>query len=157
MRRIVYGLRPKALDELGLVGAVRQRVSTCGRRTARDARHVSAPAQLPDLPAAVEVAAYRVAVEAVTNVARHAGVTPREVWFASRTPPTCGFASRDARCLGRRRGSTASGCGRCASGVAGAGGVLRSSAGQEGAVVTADLPLGPGPATEGGGIGENRV
>jgi signal transduction histidine kinase len=34
--------------------------------------NVDAPAQLPELPAAVEVVAYRVAVEALTNVARHA-------------------------------------------------------------------------------------
>ena len=34
---------------------------------------IAATAPLPDLPAAVEVAAYRIAVEAMTNAARHAG------------------------------------------------------------------------------------
>ena len=82
IRRIVYGLRPKALDELGLVGAVRQQT---GRLLARDGKpfhvEISAP-ELSDLPAAVEVVAYRVTVEAVTNVARHAAVDRVEVAFA---------------------------------------------------------------------------
>lgn len=82
IRRIVYGLRPRALDELGLVAAVRQQTD---RLLARDGRpftvDVSAPA-LPQLPAAVEVVAYRVAVEAVTNVARHAAVDRADVRFA---------------------------------------------------------------------------
>lgn len=75
IRRIVDDLRPKALDELGLVAAVRQTAARL--RTPRSARlrlDVTAPAPLPDLPAAVEVVAYRVAVEAVTNIARHADV-----------------------------------------------------------------------------------
>lgn len=75
VRRIVYGLRPKALDELGLVAAIRQRVATLRVADGRGLRvAVTAPTQLPKLPAAVEVATYRVAVEAITNVARHAGV-----------------------------------------------------------------------------------
>jgi signal transduction histidine kinase len=87
VRRIVYGLRPRALDELGLVNAVRQRLE---RLHAADGRpfvvDVTAPGALPALSAAVEVAAYRVAVEAVTNVARHAGVAAACVRF--RLPET---------------------------------------------------------------------
>jgi signal transduction histidine kinase len=74
IRRLVEGLRPPALDEMGLVGAMSQRVAQL--RTAEGEPltvTVSAPEQLPPLPAAVEVAAFRIVVEAVTNVARHSG------------------------------------------------------------------------------------
>jgi two-component system NarL family sensor kinase len=65
VRRLVYGLRPPALDELGLVGALVEQASSLGAISVRGA--VSA-----ELPAAVEVAAYRIAVEAMTNAIRHA-------------------------------------------------------------------------------------
>jgi signal transduction histidine kinase len=66
IRRIVYDLRPPILDELGLVGAVREQALRLG------AADIDLPDTLPALPAAVEVAAYRIAVEALTNAARHA-------------------------------------------------------------------------------------
>ncbi len=65
VRRLVYGMRPPALDELGLAAAVRQAVADLPLEV-----HVDSPTEL-DLPAAVEVAAYRIAVEAVGNAARH--------------------------------------------------------------------------------------
>ena len=70
VRRLVEGLRPPALDELGLSGALEQ----AGARLAGDGLSVDVDvAPLPALPAAVEVALFRVAQEALTNVARHAG------------------------------------------------------------------------------------
>jgi signal transduction histidine kinase len=71
IRRLVYDLRPPALDELGLVSAIREHAA---RNVSADGLRVSveAPETLPPLPAAVEVAAYRIALEALTNVARHA-------------------------------------------------------------------------------------
>ncbi|MEV6192066.1 histidine kinase [Streptomyces sp. NPDC051920] len=79
IRRIVYGLRPRALDELGLVDAVRQRIAPlCAADDRALTVTIDAPPRLPPLPAAVEVAAYRVAVEAMTNIARHSdGTTAR--------------------------------------------------------------------------------
>ena len=68
VRRIVYNLRPPALDELGLVGALREHAKYL---TALQV-HIQAPQPLPPLPAAVEVAAYRIAMEALTNVTKHA-------------------------------------------------------------------------------------
>ncbi len=70
IRRVVYALRPPALDDLGLVLALRERAasySQVGLQITLDA-----PEQLPPLPAAVEVAAYRIVQEALTNVVRHA-------------------------------------------------------------------------------------
>lgn len=75
IRRLIYNLRPPALDDLGLVAAIRQHAEHLNFALGADGLRVSidAPASLPPLPAAVEVAAYRIALEALTNVARHAG------------------------------------------------------------------------------------
>jgi len=76
IRRLVYNLRPPALDELGLIGAVREYTARLGSEAQANNPAlkvtVDAPASLPALPAAVEVAAYRIVQEAVTNVIRHA-------------------------------------------------------------------------------------
>ena len=71
IRRLVYALRPPALDDLGLVGALRRAAAQYDG----GGLHVTVDAAgaLPPLPAAVEVAAYRIAQEALANVARHAG------------------------------------------------------------------------------------
>jgi signal transduction histidine kinase len=72
VRRLVYGLRPPALDELGLVAAIRDHVAgMVGKSTLQI--EISEPSDhLPPLSAAVEVAAYRIVLEALTNVIRHA-------------------------------------------------------------------------------------
>ena len=70
MRRVVYALRPPSLDELGLVGALRHAVDNFA--TGHLHILVDVPERLPALPAAVEVAAYRIALEGLTNVVRHA-------------------------------------------------------------------------------------
>ena len=73
VRRLVEGLRPAALDELGLVAALTEQAETFG------AIAVSGPVSAPELPAAVEAAAYRIAVEAMTNIARHANAAAATV------------------------------------------------------------------------------
>jgi signal transduction histidine kinase len=71
IRRLVNDLRPPALDQLGLVSALREYVV---RQNGSGGLQISltAPDELPLLPAAVEVAAYRIALEAITNCVRHA-------------------------------------------------------------------------------------
>lgn len=71
IRRLVYDLRPPALDDLGLVNALREILATYNQSGLECS--IEAPEPLPTLPAAVEVAVYRIIQEAATNVMRHAG------------------------------------------------------------------------------------
>ena len=71
-RRLVYELRPPALDELGLVAALRKQAASLGLDGQGLQVQVQAPDRLDGLPAAVEVAAYRITLEALTNARRHA-------------------------------------------------------------------------------------
>ena len=82
VRRIVEGLRPPALDELGLLAAVDQLVARLTSGCDLDVELV-APERLPVLPAACEVALYRVAQEALTNAVRHAQATTVRVEIAA--------------------------------------------------------------------------
>ncbi len=70
IRRLVYNLRPPILDEWGLVAALREQVAQYQLHNVQVT--VDTPESLPTLPAAVEVAAYRIALEALANVVRHA-------------------------------------------------------------------------------------
>lgn len=73
IRRLVYALRPPALDELGLIMALREGATQYNQQGANGLNITfDAPENLPPLPAAVEVAVYRIAQEALTNVIRHA-------------------------------------------------------------------------------------
>lgn len=74
IRRLVDGLRPPAIDDVGLVGALRLAAERL-RAPGSPEITVDADGPLPPLPAAVEVAAYRIATEALTNAVRHAAAT----------------------------------------------------------------------------------
>ncbi|WP_432932122.1 sensor histidine kinase [Microbispora sp. CA-135349] len=81
IRELVYGLRPPALDDLGLAGAVRalaEETLPAGTDGVEDVS-VRVDGDLAGLPAAVEVAVYRIVQEALNNVRRHARATRAEV------------------------------------------------------------------------------
>ena len=77
IRRVVYNLRPPALDELGLVSAIREQA----RQFSVDLFQVfvDAPESMPPINAASEVAAYRIVSEGLANVVRHANA--RKCWI----------------------------------------------------------------------------
>ena len=70
VRSVSRGLRPPALDQLGLVEGLRELAASLRVPARVDAGPLS------DLPAAVEVAAFRIAAEALTNASRHAPNAP---------------------------------------------------------------------------------
>jgi signal transduction histidine kinase len=84
IRTLVHDLRPPTLDELGLLGAIQERVTELAKTTQHlaDDQEVCplqiqllSPPTLPALPATVEVAAYRIITESLVNVVRHAKAT----------------------------------------------------------------------------------
>ena len=73
LRRLVYDLRPPALDELGLVGALRQQAVRFAMSPTAPLLDVIVHEEVSGLPAAVEVAAYRICQEALENARKHSG------------------------------------------------------------------------------------
>jgi signal transduction histidine kinase len=80
VRRMVDGLRPPALDDVGLDGALSQLVE---RYDGRASLRCDVP---PDLPAAVESAAYLITAEALTNAMRHSGCDHCQVELGPAAP-----------------------------------------------------------------------
>ncbi len=70
IRRVIDGLRPPALDDLGLAGVVREYAASLSAAGLK--MQVECPPDLDVASAAVEVAVYRIVTEAMTNVVRHA-------------------------------------------------------------------------------------
>jgi signal transduction histidine kinase len=74
VRSVVDGLRPPALDDLGLAESVRRRAAAL-RGAGAPGIEVIVEGDVELLPAAVEVAAYYIAVEGLTNAIRHGNAT----------------------------------------------------------------------------------
>jgi signal transduction histidine kinase len=79
IRRLAHGLRPPVLDRIGLIPAIREYAGALASRAAPSDGSdygvtivLEVPTVLPKLPASVDVAAYRIICEALTNVTRHA-------------------------------------------------------------------------------------
>ncbi len=110
-RRVIEGLRPTLLDNLGLAAAVReyarQMAEVAGWMLVLDL-----PDDLPPLSAAVQITAYRILQEALTNVRKHARATQVWVRLAVEDNFLCGevrdngrgFVVREGRAEGRSVG-----------------------------------------------------
>jgi signal transduction histidine kinase len=80
---MVHSLRPPTLDEFGLLGSIQSRINEIMKTqqmiSTKDIAPIqvqlNAPNELPYMPAAVEVAAYRIVTESLVNVIRHANAT----------------------------------------------------------------------------------
>jgi len=72
LRSIARGLRPSVLDDLGLVASINQLVQEAGGRQ-RFAASFGVTGEERRMPAPVELALFRIAQEAITNVEHHAG------------------------------------------------------------------------------------
>ncbi len=73
VRQLSYDLRPAVLDQFGLVGALREQTERLNSGEPGSTRfQFDSPDSVESLSAAVEVAVYRIASEAITNVVRHA-------------------------------------------------------------------------------------
>jgi Histidine kinase-, DNA gyrase B-, and HSP90-like ATPase len=75
--RQFYALRPPALDDLGLLAALQEQMTQY--HASGIVLTLDAPEALPPLPAATEIACYRIVQEALTNVVRHAHATSATV------------------------------------------------------------------------------
>ena len=90
LKQIVRNLRPTVLDQLGLLGAVTE----FARQFDEDLDiSLDLPPDPLQLPAAVEVATYRIVTEAVTNVVRHAGA--ERCWLTITAATTNGTVDID--------------------------------------------------------------
>jgi signal transduction histidine kinase len=145
-RKVVEGLRPPALDDLGLAEATGQMIR---RVTAGSVAHLDVRIDdLPQLPAAVEVAIYRITAEAVTNAVRHAGAACVTVTIAMAPARVTIEISDDGSGLD---GAAASGNGleTMRERAEELRGSLRVASSAAGTTVTAELPRPATPAETG--------
>lgn len=140
VRRIAYAMRPPALDQVGLRGALAQVGADLAAAGVELALEV--PEDLGELPAAVEVAAYRVVREAMTNAARHGAARQLRVVLA-RTPSGVRLRVLDDGPPGAGPWRAGVGIGSMRERAEELGGWLRAGPTSEGGLVEALLPTVP--------------
>jgi two-component system NarL family sensor kinase len=143
VRRLVYGLRPPVLDALGLADALREHVLALRSRTDGQPLTVTVdvPEPLGELPAAPEVAAYRIVTEALTNVARHSTGSAARVSLRRDTGSLLLEVADDGRPAGRWQPGV--GLAAMRERATELGGTCRIDQDGGGVRVAVRLPLGP--------------
>jgi two-component system sensor histidine kinase UhpB len=96
LRRIVFGLRPSILDDLGLVPAMRWYARTNLERAGVHFE-VLAPQAMPDLPAEISITLFRIAQEAINNILRHARASSVTLQIAVQAGDICLEVKDDGR------------------------------------------------------------
>jgi signal transduction histidine kinase len=96
VRRLAVELRPKALDDFGLVPALERLVETFSERTGID---VQLESQLGDerLPEEMETTLYRLVQESLTNVVKHAHARTVSILLVRRTDRVTAIVEDDGR------------------------------------------------------------
>ena len=151
VRALVHELRPPTLDELGLAAAVRE---LAARLSGGDAEVDVLAEDLGPLPAAVEVATYRIVGEAVANAVRHARATRVVVEMRCESDMLCAAVRDDGRGIPDQPG-VGLGLASMRARSEELGGTFAVASGPSGTTVTVRLPLGmpadepvlPGPQT----------
>ena len=138
IRRVAHDLRPPVLDQVGLVAALQHLGESLGLAVGVDG-DVGGP-----LPAAVELAAYRIGAEALANVVRHAGVRRARIAVV-RDGPVLELEVSDSGAAAERSPGQGVGLGSMRERAEEIGGSLAVDAGPRGWVVRARLPLRPAP------------
>jgi signal transduction histidine kinase len=140
VRRIAVELRPKALDDFGLVAALERLRDTFSEQTGM---RVDLESRIRDrLPTEVETALYRIVQEALTNVVKHAQATAVSIVLARQDGIVTAVIEDDGR--GFNPGRTRDGLGLLGMGerLALLGGKLKiESSHGAGTTIVAELPL----------------
>jgi two-component system sensor histidine kinase UhpB len=146
VRRIASELRPETLADLGLASALTTLGASFGRRTGIDVRQ-RIQADLPSLKGMTELAVYRVAQEALTNVARHSGSDRAELTLSDGTGQLTLTVRDYGHGLGDRRQLDGNGLRGMRERAAAVGGKLKIGrpAQGPGTDVTLDVPLAAAP------------
>jgi signal transduction histidine kinase len=96
VRRLAVQLRPKALDDFGLVPALERLVQTFSESSGINAQ-LEARLGEERLPPEVETTLYRIVQEALTNVVKHAGATTVSILLVRRSGSVTAVIEDDGR------------------------------------------------------------
>lgn len=142
LRRITDGLAPAALGSEGLAGALRRLADGLGHHTLRVTLDLD-PDPLPTLPAAVEVAIYRISGEALNNVVRHSGAAAARLTLRVRPDEVTVEATDDGAGFPAHAGGAGVGLRSMAERAEELGGTFTAANDSDGAVVRAVFPRVP--------------